>query len=86
MENKAESTRICKQCLLRDMAGEAQYGLQKYIDAIKPKERTSEEQYEQRLEICKQCSMLLEGTCQACGCYVELRAAVEHSRCPKKKW
>lgn len=42
--------------------------------------------YENRLAICKECSRLEAGTCQACGCYVELRAAVKKNRCPYKKW
>ena len=68
------------------MAQDAQIDLQKYLNAIKAKERAPEQLYEQRLDQCRQCSLLVEATCQACGCYVELRAAAVNSRCPKKKW
>lgn len=68
------------------MANEQQEDLDKYIKVIKTEDRCSEEAYEQRLEVCRQCEMLLEATCLACGCYVEIRAAVAHSKCPKKRW
>lgn len=75
---------ICKRCLLRDMATEDRENIAKYRDAIK--ERVSEEIYEKRLSVCKKCDLLNAGTCNACGCYVELRALAELSRCPHKKW
>lgn len=81
-----EQMRICKKCLLRDQAKEEQKELEKYLSVIKMEDRVLDEVYEQRLEICKQCDLLVAATCQACGCYVEFRAAVAHSRCPKKKW
>ena len=30
--------------------------------------------------------MLLSGMCRACGCFVELRAAIAANRCPYEKW
>ncbi len=48
--------------------------------------RAPEEEYERRLTLCKDCEKLLQGTCLACGCYVELRAAARGGHCPKKKW
>ncbi|MFR1660111.1 DUF6171 family protein [Gallintestinimicrobium sp.] len=42
--------------------------------------------YEKRLELCKACDYLEAGTCLACGCYVELRAAVKKNRCPYRHW
>lgn len=82
MENK----RICKKCLFRDKAPNEQIDLNKYLSVISENEKTPPSVYEKRLNICRQCDLLLEATCQACGCYVEFRAAVKHSRCPKKKW
>lgn len=67
------------------MVQEEQKDLKKYLDVIKQDEQVSDVIYEQRLNICTMCESLLEATCQACGCYVEFRAAVKHSRCPKKR-
>ena len=84
--------RICTRCLLRelidsDASKQAELEMiEKYRDAIKQADRVTEEEYECRLSVCRQCDKLLAGTCGACGCYVELRAAVKTSHCPKKKW
>lgn len=78
--------RICKKCLLRDLAVQDQKNIKRYLDAIKQQDRVKEQVYEERLAICKECDRLNEATCQACGCYVELRAALRHGRCPYKKW
>ncbi len=58
----------------------------KYLLAIRESDRVSQTVYEKRLSICKECDFLNAGTCGACGCYVELRAAGCKSCCPKKKW
>lgn len=47
--------------------------------------------YEKRLQICRGCEKLSAsetepGTCLACGCFVELRAAIKQNRCPYKYW
>lgn len=78
--------RICKKCLLRDLAAKDQKNIKRYLDAIKPQDRADEKTYEERLAVCRECERLIDATCQACGCYVELRAAVRHGRCPYKKW
>lgn len=84
--------RVCKRCLLRELAGTDQASeaklrmIEKYRDAIGPNGRAGEEAYERRLAVCRECERLVDGTCLACGCYVELRAAAKGSRCPKKKW
>ncbi len=85
-ETAAKKRRICKKCLLRDLAIQDQKNIKRYLDAIKASDRVSEEVYEARLAVCQACDRLNEATCQACGCYVELRAAVRHGRCPYKKW
>ncbi|WP_026504711.1 DUF6171 family protein [Butyrivibrio sp. NC3005] len=79
-------TRVCRHCLLRDMEGEEKEMIARYKEAIKPDTRVSETVYESRLKICTECDRLVGGTCQACGCYVELRALGIGTRCPKKKW
>lgn len=68
------------------MADADRENLQKYLDVIKTEDKVPENIYEERLVVCKQCELLLDGTCQACGCYVEFRGAVKSGRCPKKKW
>ena len=77
---------ICKKCLLREMAEADQKMIQKYKTAIKEADRINPEGYEERLLICKNCELLNAGTCLACGCYVELRAAAKVGSCPHKKW
>lgn len=66
---------------------EAEYEkIEKYILAIRESDRAKPSLYEKRLSVCKGCGLLNAGTCGACGCYVELRASVEKSGCPHKKW
>jgi len=78
------SKNVCKRCLLRDLAQEDQANITKYIAAIT--DRVSAEVYEARLAVCRECDLLGMGTCNACGCYVELRALGPKSKCPHKKW
>jgi hypothetical protein len=77
---------ICKKCLLREMAEQDYQMIEKYFLAIREIDRADDLVYEKRLAVCKECELLNAGTCGACGCYVELRAAVRQSRCPHKKW
>lgn len=83
-----DDLRLCKRCLTRDMAGqESVYrNLREYIDNLDQDIRAEEGLYESRLLVCRECSMLLQGMCRSCGCYVELRAAVEKNSCPNRKW
>jgi len=76
----------CKRCLLRDMTDADKQNIQKYKSAIQGPARVSEEQYEARLSLCTRCDLLHNATCNACGCYVELRALTMNSHCPHKKW
>ena len=78
--------RICRKCLLQDLAEEEQKDLKKYLGVIKKQDRVPDAEYERRLNICRSCEKLTEATCQSCGCYVEYRAVVKHSHCPNKKW
>ena len=74
------------QRLLREMAEADAKMIEKYKEAIKKEDQVSESEYERRLTVCKTCELLNAGTCGACGCYVELRAAAAVSKCPYKKW
>lgn len=78
--------RVCKKCLLLKEAENDADNLKKYIDIISPDERVDDALYEKRLLICDGCDKLLGSTCNACGCYVLIRAAAISSACPKKKW
>jgi hypothetical protein len=78
--------KICKKCLLREMAEEDSKMIETYKAAIKKEDQVSDAEYERRLSLCKECDFLQSGTCGACGCYVELRAAAKAGRCPYRKW
>ncbi|MCR4567063.1 MAG: DUF6171 family protein [Pseudobutyrivibrio sp.] len=78
--------RVCKACLLRDLADADMSMIEKYKDAIKPVDRVDADEYEGRLQVCKACDKLNAGTCLACGCYVEIRAIAKVGSCPKKYW
>ena len=85
--NKSGGTenRICKRCLIRDLAIEDQKDLQKYLDVIKEPERVDKVTYEARLAICLSCEKMSGATCTACGCYVEFRDAPETFQVPCKE-
>ncbi|MCR5415999.1 MAG: DUF6171 family protein [Pseudobutyrivibrio sp.] len=78
--------RFCSKCLMRDMIDGDMAMIEKYKSALKQEDQVTDEEYERRLAICKQCEKLNAGTCMACGCYVELRAAMSVGHCPSKKW
>ena len=80
------SDKKCKRCLLRDLAEKDRQELGKYIDVLKPEDRAKAGVEEKRLEICRSCDRLENATCLACGCYVEVRAALKDGSCPRKKW
>lgn len=86
MSDSVNKKRICKKCLLRDMAEADAEMIEKYKAAIKSEDRVDTDTYEKRLSTCKECDRLNSGTCSACGCYVELRALSPVSRCPYKLW
>lgn len=79
--------KVCTRCLLRDF-DKATYmnNLYEQIKNIEEDIRTHKDVYDKRLEECKKCGYLLEGMCRACGCYVELRAAIKDNECPYEKW
>ncbi len=87
MKENVNLKKPCLKCLLQEF-DEQEYKdkLLRVIDLMDRDVKTPDELYHQRLETCKQCDYLEAGTCQACGCYVELRAASRKSRCPYKKW
>ncbi|MBM7582589.1 hypothetical protein JOD02_001446 [Caldicoprobacter guelmensis] len=50
----------------------------------------TQEEYNARLEICRQCTYLDYGTtCRLCGCLVQIKAKLKGARCPypyQPKW
>ena len=83
---KSDEKRICKKCLLRDRAKTDRENVEKYLQKIAKEDKAPADIYEKRLACCQTCDKLVEATCDACGCYVEFRAAVRHEKCPYKKW
>lgn len=85
---ETKSGRYCKKCLTRDMIGQEEYfrNLQEYIANIDSELKASNDLYGERLAVCRECDLLLEGMCRSCGCYVELRAAMKKNACPCHKW
>ncbi len=79
--------RVCRRCLTSDM-DEAEYfeNLHAYIENLDADSKVASGQYEERLSICKSCDLLADGMCRACGCFVELRAALWKNACPYDKW
>lgn len=86
--DKMENFRVCRRCLTRDMTEQTQYfeNLHTYIENLEESVKTSRPCYEKRLAVCKDCDLLADGICRACGCFVELRAAVKKNSCPYSKW
>lgn len=60
--------------------------LKELIDNIDEEHKTDGMLYEERLQKCTECDRLADGMCRACGCYVELRAAVKTNKCPYDIW
>ncbi len=83
-----ENFRVCKRCLTRDMMDKASYfqNMYDYIDNLDESIKTNQPLYEKRLMVCKECDLLADGMCRACGCFVEMRAALDKNSCPYDKW
>lgn len=77
----------CIRCLLEDIDPQKyEQDIKRLLTCMERSEKVPEEEYRRRLEVCRGCDYLSKGTCNACGCYVELRAAVKKGRCPYRKW
>lgn len=76
--------KICRRCLLQDMAGENDYyqSVVRYRKTLPKTKRTPDDEYARRLTACRGCEHLDNATCMACGCYVEMRAARLDMHCP----
>lgn len=60
--------------------------VEQYIEALPEQNRTPIEEYEKRIRTCASCKYLTSGMCGACGCFVEVRAAVNVRECPYGYW
>ncbi len=84
MKLEDQPIRVCRRCLLREIKEDEYFqSLHAYIQNLDPELKVEPEVYEDRLEKCKACDQLLTGMCRICGCYVELRAVLKKSICPK---
>ena len=78
--------RICKRCLLKDLS-ESDYfsSIYEYIENIPAEQKASNALYAERLEKCRACDHLVNGMCELCGCFVEVRAAKIQQHCAKSR-
>lgn len=60
--------------------------LHEYIVGLDEDIKAEDHLYRERLSRCEECERLMDGMCNACGCYVELRAAMIKNKCPYRKW
>ena len=78
---------FCKRCeIMKQFPEDMKRYILRYIEQIREEDRASEEQYTARLTVCFSCDKRTGSTCNACGCFVELRAAAEKSECPYHLW
>ncbi len=81
--------RICKRCLLKDLDRDEYFrSIYDYIENLPPELKATQDVYEQRLQICRGCDHLVNGMCDLCGCFVEVRAAkqIQHCAESRDKW
>ena len=87
---ETERLRVCRKCLLEDMADEMDLAnaIRERIALMPEDEKAEPAAVQFRLAQCRQCDRLVNGMCGLCGCYVELRSVKKHMRCPDipKKW
>ena len=82
-----ENRRPCKKCLLAQLDNDKLLAdVRTAVERLPKSERAGEAVYSKRLSVCLLCDHLNEGTCNACGCYVELRAAAVSGKCPYGRW
>ena len=80
-------TKICTRCLLKDFSKEQYEAIVINGLASLPKEDLVDNaESNRRLDVCKDCGKLNQGTCLACGCFIEIRASLKKGTCPYNKW
>lgn len=87
MEQDKQVKRVCRRCLTIDMDQKEYFeNLHAYIASLDEDLKVDRPLYAKRLSVCKECDLLADGMCRACGCYVELRAVMWKNACPYDKW
>lgn len=82
-----ETVKHCRKCLLKELDPEMYLKhLHTYIEHLDEDIKAEPGKYQERLDICRQCGLLMEGMCRGCGCFVELRAVILKNVCPYDKW
>ena len=76
----------CRRCLLNELDGEYFKSIYQYIENIPQEQKASPEEYQKRLNLCRECGELQNGMCTQCGCFVEVRAAKRGQNCPINTW
>lgn len=80
-------TKPCTRCLLKDYSKEVyEHLIVEGLKALPAEDIADGEVTAIRLGVCQACEKLNQGTCLACGCYVEIRAALKAGKCPYSKW
>ncbi len=83
MQMEQNKQRVCKRCLLSDIAPEEYLEhMRIYLNGLDESTKTEEALYQERLSQCRDCENLNEGICRICGCFVEFRAAIKGKACP----
>ena len=87
MEQGRQTKYTCRKCLTADMDEKKYFeNLHAYIASLDEELKVDRPLYEERLAVCKECDLLADAMCRACGCYVELRAVMWKNACPYDKW
>lgn len=74
----------CKRCMLKDLTDDDHFkNIYDYIAALSEDVKVSGEEYRRRLDICMTCGHLVNGMCNLCGCFVEVRASKTVNHCAK---
>lgn len=80
-------TKICTRCLLKDFSKEQYEAIViNGLSSLPKEDLVDKAESDRRLSICSNCDRLNQGTCLACGCFVEIRAALVKGNCPYSKW
>ena len=78
----------CKRCLTEQISAEAYNNIREYVSLIPSEKKADDMLYKCRLAKCQDCDCLINAMCRKCGCFVEIRAAYAHNRCPheQRRW
>ncbi|SDX90337.1 hypothetical protein SAMN02910264_00996 [Ruminococcaceae bacterium YAD3003] len=80
-------TKICTRCLLKDFNKEQYEAIvTNGLSSLPKEDLTGSDITEKRLAVCRDCDKLNQGTCLACGCFVEIRASLKKGKCPYDLW